>query len=49
MSQPKLKSVWTVNVSGYKPFTMGGVPMTKKQAMETAKCIWPKAEKVSVS
>lgn len=48
MSSEQTKSVWTVHVDSYKPFTMGGVPMTHAQALETARSIWSKSKKVSV-
>lgn len=40
MSPDKPKSVWTVELPGQKPFTMGGSPMTHKEALETVLCIW---------
>jgi hypothetical protein len=39
MSREQRKSVWTVRVRD-KKFTMGGQPMTKKEALETVQCIW---------
>lgn len=47
MSQEQRKTVWTVSLPGRKPFTMGGLPMTHKEALEIAQCIWattPKEE-----
>lgn len=40
MSQEKPKSVWIVSLPGRKEFTMGGQPMTAKEALETVQCIW---------
>ena len=49
MPQNSRKSVWTVNIDSKPPFTMGGIPMTKAEALETCKSIWPKAKTVRVS
>lgn len=39
MSQEQRKTVWTVEIPGYI-FTMGGLPMTHTEALETVQCIW---------
>jgi hypothetical protein len=50
MPGKKRKSVWTVKVDNWRPFTMGGgEPTTKEQALADARCIWAKAKKVTVS
>lgn len=40
MSQEQRKTVWIVSLPGRKEFTMGGLPMTHKEALETVQCIW---------
>jgi hypothetical protein len=40
MSQEQRKSVWIVSLPDGKTFTMGGEPMTHKEALETVQCIW---------
>jgi hypothetical protein len=40
MSTEKKKSVWWVTLPGQKQFTMGGEPMTHREALETVLCIW---------
>lgn len=48
MSQEQRKSVWTVTLPGRKPFTMGGQPMTRQEALETVQCIWATTPKERV-
>ena len=38
------KKYWTVLVSGYRPFQMVGEPMTKQEATQLARSIWPTAK-----
>lgn len=33
-------SIWWVHLPGKVPFSMGGEPITQKEAMETVLCIW---------
>lgn len=33
-------AIWWVHLPGRKPFTMGGEPITQKEALETVLCIW---------
>lgn len=42
------RSVWTVLLPNRKPFTMGGLPMTQQEALETAQCIWAKTPKDAI-
>lgn len=38
------KRSWVVTTPGYKPFRMGGEPMSYAEALATARSIWPLAE-----
>lgn len=40
MSQEQRKTVWTVTLPSGKTFSMGGLPMTRTEALETVQCIW---------